>query len=66
MANLSTQIVIEDVLEKNHLLQDLVSDIGNDIPTPILKAISDLDWAMRGFGIYWPTRQKLIDEGEII
>lgn len=65
MPNLSHQIIIPDVIEKNLLLQDLISVMGNGIPEPVLKAASDLDWAMQQFGAYWKVYRQLKDEGEI-
>lgn len=65
MPNLSHLVIIEDILERNHLLQDVVSDCGTQIPTAVLYAISDLDWAMRQFGNYWEIRNKLQEEGAI-
>lgn len=69
MPNLSHLVVIEDILERNHLLQDVISDYVNDekmlIPPAVLFAISDLDWAMRQLGRYWEIRDKLREEGAI-
>lgn len=66
MPNLSYKVIIDDVLEKNHLLQDIVSEYGNDVPEIVLKAISDLDWSARQFGKYWEVYGRLREEGAIV
>ena len=66
MTNLSHLFIIDEILEKNHLLQDLVSEFGEDVPTPVLKGIDDLDWSMRQFGSYWKVRDRLVNEGAIV
>ncbi len=66
MGNLSHVLIIEDVLIENHILQDLISEYGEDIPEPILKSLSDLDHKMRQFGEYWNVYGKLKDEGVIV
>ncbi len=65
MPNLSHVLIIEDVLIENHILQDLVSKYGENIPGPILESISDLDIKMRQFGEYWNVYGKLKDEGVV-
>ncbi len=66
MPNLSHLVIIEDVLIENHILQDLISEYGEDIPEPILKFLSDLDMKMRQFGEYWNVYGRLKDEGAIV
>lgn len=65
MPNLSYQIIIEDVVEKNHLLQDVVTGCEGDIPNAVRKAIADLDWSARQFGVYWEIYGRLREEGAI-
>ncbi len=65
MPNLSHLVIIEDVIVDNHILQDVISDYGANIPEPVLKAAAILDHSMRQFGEYWNIRGKLIEEGEI-
>ena len=65
MPNLSHLVIIDQILEDNHLIQDIISEYGEDIPEPLLKAIDDMDWHMRQFGDYWKVRDRLISEGAI-
>lgn len=65
MSNLSTKLIIEDVITDNHILQDAVSKYGSEIPEPILKAISILDISMRQFGDYQWVYEALKEAGEI-
>ncbi len=66
MPNLSHLVIIDDVLESNHILQDLISQYGEDVPEPVLKGISDLDNKMRQFGEYWNVYGRLKDEGVVV
>jgi len=58
-------IIIDDILIENHILQDLISEYGEDIPEPVLKSLSDLDNRMRQFDEYWNVYGRLKDEGTI-
>ena len=65
MPNLSTSLIIEDVIVDNHILQDAVSKCREEIPHSVLKAISILDYSMRQFGDYKFFYDFLKEEGEI-
>lgn len=39
--------IVDDVLDKNDEIQSYISQRGNEVPSDLIKLLSDLDWLIR-------------------